>query len=128
MASAVELLRRVYDRFNARDLESVLGTMHVDVMWANGMEGGHVCGRDGVRNYWSRQWTIIDPHVEPLEFSDGSDGEIIVQVHQTVRDLAGNLLSDAMVGHVFRIEDGLVRQFDISKPQGAERTKGNAPG
>lgn len=115
MASAVELLRRVYDRFNARDLEGVLGTMHADVMGANGMEGGHVRGRDGVRSYWSRQWSIIDPHVEPLGFSAGSDGEIIVQVHQTVRDLAGKLLSDTMVGHVFRVEDGLVRQFDIRK-------------
>jgi hypothetical protein len=24
--------------------------------WANGMEGGHVVGHDGVRNYWTRHW------------------------------------------------------------------------
>jgi hypothetical protein len=30
-----------------------------------------------------------------------------------VRDLKGNLLVDKMVGHIFRIENGLVRQFDI---------------
>jgi hypothetical protein len=40
MSSDVELLKRVYARFNARDLEGVLATMHGDVMWANGMEGG----------------------------------------------------------------------------------------
>jgi hypothetical protein len=30
-----------------------------------------------------------------------------------VRDLKGNLLSDKMVGHIFQVEDGLVKRFDI---------------
>jgi ketosteroid isomerase-like protein len=42
MSDEVDLLKRVYDRFNARDMEAVLASMHEDVMWANGMEGGHV--------------------------------------------------------------------------------------
>ena len=87
--------------------------MHKDVIWANGMEGGHVQGRDGVRSYWTRQWAIVDPHVEPVEFSNGPDGETIVEVHQIVHDLDGNLLADKMVGHVFRIENQLVNRFDI---------------
>jgi ketosteroid isomerase-like protein len=33
-----EHLRHLYDRFNARDMESVLAAMHEDVVWANGME------------------------------------------------------------------------------------------
>ncbi len=74
MPSDTELLEHLYDRFNARDMEAVLATMHLDVMWANGMEGGHVHGHDGVRNYWTRQWAIIDPHVEPANFSAGADG------------------------------------------------------
>jgi len=113
MLSDTELLEHLYDRFNARDMEAVLATMHPDVMWANGMEGGHVHGRDGVRNYWTRQWAIIDPHVEPAGFSAGADGATNVEVQQTVRDLKGNVLSDKMVGHTFRIEDGLIRRFDI---------------
>jgi hypothetical protein len=51
MPSDTELLERMYDRFNARDMEAVLTTMHGDVVWANGLEGGHVYGRDGVRDY-----------------------------------------------------------------------------
>jgi ketosteroid isomerase-like protein len=113
MPSDTELLEHLYDRFNARDMEAVLATMHPDVMWANGMEGGHVHGQDGVRNYWTRQWAIIDPHVEPASFSAGADGATNVEVHQTVRDLKGSVLSDKMVGHIFRIEDGLIRRFDI---------------
>jgi hypothetical protein len=36
----MELLERLYERFNARDMEAVLATMHPDVIWPNGMEGG----------------------------------------------------------------------------------------
>jgi hypothetical protein len=77
------------------------------------MEGGHVHGRDGVRSYWTRQWAMIDPHVEPVDFSTNSGGEVVVEVHQIVRDLQGNVLVDQMVGHIFRIENGLVKRFDI---------------
>ena len=113
MSDEVEFLKRVYEQFNAREMESVLAAMHDDVMWANGMEGGYVHGRDEVRSYWTRQWTIVDPHVEPLEFSSHTEGEIIVEVRQVVHDLAGNVLADKMVGHVFRIENGLIKRFDI---------------
>ena len=113
MSDEVELLKRLYAQFNAREIESVLAAMHHDVVWANGMEGGHVHGRAGVRSYWKRQWAIVDPHVEPVGFSSGSDGEVIVEVHQIVHDLDGKLLADKMVGHVFHIEDNLVKRFDI---------------
>jgi hypothetical protein len=94
-------------------METVLTAMYDDVMWANGMEGGHVQGRDGVRSYWTRQWGMIDPHVDPIAFSRGHEGQVVVEVHQVVRDLEGNLLADKTVGHLFRIEDGLTRRFDI---------------
>ncbi len=113
MSSDVEFLKQVYERFNARDMEGVLASLHGDVMWANGQDGGHVHGREGVRSYWTRQWAMIDPRVEPMGFSTGPDGEIVVRIHQIVRDLAGSLLADKIVGHVFRIEDGLIRRFDI---------------
>lgn len=113
MADDVELLKRVYGHFNARDIEMVLAAMHDDVIWANGMEGGHVYGRDQVRRYWARQWTMIDPHVEPVAFAHGPEGEVVVDVHQLVRDLNGNLLADKLVGHVFRIENGMIKRFDI---------------
>jgi SnoaL-like domain len=113
MLDDVELLRRLYDRFNARDMETLLSAMREDVIWADGMEGGHVHGREGVRSYWTRQWAMIDPHVEPVEFSKGPEGEVTVQAHQIVRDLNGNLLADKLVDHVFRLENGLVQRFDI---------------
>ncbi len=32
MSSEVDLLKRVYDRFNARDMETMLAAMHEDVI------------------------------------------------------------------------------------------------
>ena len=113
MPTADESLKRLYDRFNARDMEPVLAMMSEDVLWANGMEGGHVNGREGVRSYWTRQWTIIDPHVEPIGFSTHADGATEVEVRQIVRDLAGKVLSDRIVRHVFRMDGGLITRFDI---------------
>jgi len=113
MSPDEELLMHLYNGFNARDMEAVLAKMHPEVVWANGMDGGYVYGRDGVRNYWTRQWAIIDPRVQPTGFSSGAGGGTEVEVHQTVRDLQGNVVIDRMVGHIFRIEDGLVVRFDI---------------
>ena len=116
MSHEVEMLKRLYAWFNARDMESVLASMHHDVVWANGMEGGHVHGRDQVRSYWRRQWAMVDPRVDPVAFSGATEGEITVEVHQVVRDLHGSVLVDKMVGHVFRIENGLIKRFDIRDP------------
>jgi ketosteroid isomerase-like protein len=91
MPDEVELLKRLYDRFNARDMETLLSAMKDDVIWANGMEGGHVHGREGVRSYWTRQWAMIHPYVEPVAFSKGPEGGVTVEVHQIVRDLSSRI-------------------------------------
>ena len=49
MDNDVKVLERIYDRFNARDIDGVLPVLTDDVAWANGMDGGHVHGREAVR-------------------------------------------------------------------------------
>jgi SnoaL-like protein len=107
-----QFLKTLYEAFNARDIERALSGMHPDVDWANGMEGGSVYGRSGVRDYWTRQWKMIDPRVDPQRF-EGEAGQIVVEVHQVVRDLEGNIKADRMVCHFFLLEDGLVKVFKI---------------
>jgi ketosteroid isomerase-like protein len=113
MADTADFIRRLYERFNGRDIDGVLACLHDDVVWANGQEGGYLRGHADVRHYWTRQWAAIDPHVEPIRISVGGDGEIVVGIHQTVRDLGGKVLADRKVDHVFRIEAGLIRRFEI---------------
>jgi hypothetical protein len=112
-SASTELLKRAYAAFNARDIDAALATMKPDVVWPNGMEGGTVQGHDGVRAYWTRQWGMIDPHVEPKTFDIDPSGRIVVGVHQVVHDRTGKLLLDRMVDHVYTLEDGLIRSMDI---------------
>jgi hypothetical protein len=107
------LLRRAYAAFNARDLDAALALMHPEVDWPNGMEGGRELGHAAVREYWTKQFGMIDSHVEPVGFERDEDGRIAVDVHQVVRDLAGDVVSDGRVRHVYTFEDGLVVRMDI---------------
>ena len=120
MADDFAVLRAIYNCFNARDIDGVLDALTDDVTWANGMEDGHVHGRRGVREYWTRQWAIVSPHVEPLTFARDPDGSIVVEVSQSVTDLQGRPLQgqthglkDKTVGHIFHLRDSKVARFDI---------------
>src|ERR1700733_4304120 len=111
MDDDVKVLERIYGRFNARDIDGVLTALTDDVAWANGMDGGHVHGREAVRDYWTRQWAVVSPHVEPVAFQAMEDGIIAVEVIQSVFDLDGlplegqsHGLKDKTVTHIFRVE------------------------
>lgn len=112
-AAEIGLLRRVYAAFNRREIETVLAVMHPDVDWPNGMEGGRVSGTAAVRDYWKRQFEVLDPQVEPQNFTTEADGRIAVDVHQVVHERSGKLLVDHMVQHVYEIRDGLIRSMEI---------------
>jgi cation diffusion facilitator family transporter len=108
------MLRDLYAAFNARDIDAVLERLAPDVDWPNGMEGGRVHGRDAVREYWTRQFTMIDGHVEPVEITERDDGSAVVNVHQVVRSPEGELLQDTHVTHTYVFgDDGLVTRMDI---------------
>jgi hypothetical protein len=109
-----ELLVAAYANFNARAIDSALRLMHPEVDWPNGMEGGRVRGHQGVREYWTRQWALIDPHAEPLDFHFDQDGQIAVTVHLVIRGLDGAVIADENVRHTYLIEDGLIRRMEIS--------------
>lgn len=109
----VELLKQAYAAFNARDIDGALATMRPDVVWPNGMEGGTVLGHEGVRAYWTRQWRMINPHVDPISFTNDDQGRVVVGVHQVVKDPSGKVLLDRMVEHVYSLDSGLIQDMTI---------------
>jgi ketosteroid isomerase-like protein len=108
-----ELIERAYAAFNARDIDRALALLAPDVDWPNGMEGGREVGHDAVRAYWTRQWQLIDPHVEPVSITEDDEGRVVVNVHQVVRDVDGNPLVDQHVEHVYTLRDGLIAHMEI---------------
>jgi molybdopterin-guanine dinucleotide biosynthesis protein A len=117
MPSNQDLIQAIYRAFNAREIETVLAVLRPDVDWPNGMEGGRVHGREAVREYWQRQWKMINPQVEPVRISEDSAGRTVVDVHQVVRDLADHIVSDQMVRHVYVFRDELVQRMEIEMPE-----------
>jgi hypothetical protein len=111
-----DLLKTAYAAFNRRDIDAALAAMHPEVEWANGMEGGITHGHLAVREYWTRQWGMIDPRVEPFNFEEDATGRVIVKVHQLVRDLLGKVIADRTVCHAYTFEDDLVRRMEIREP------------
>ena len=107
------LFRQLYQDFNARHVDAVLVHMHPDVQWPKAFEGGYVNGHAEIRTYWARQWSEINPKVEPIEIKERPNGTIEVVVHQLVKDLQDKLLFDGTVKHIYTTEGGLLRRMDI---------------
>ena len=111
-----ELLRTMYDGFNARDIDAVLAAMNDDVDWPRAFKGDRVRGHEAVRAYWTEQWAEIDPRVTPVGFEKQHDGRIAAQVKQVVHDLDGELVGSGTVMHIYAMRDGLVSRMDVEEP------------
>jgi len=107
------LIRKAYSAFNSRDIETALTTFHSEVEWPRAFEGGFIKGHDEIRKYWTRQWTEINPNVEPINVYDRRDGIVEVTVHQIVKDLHGNQIFDGIVKHIYILENNLLRRMEI---------------
>ena len=124
MANPQTLIAQAYSAFNHRDIDSALALMSEDVSWPKASEGGRVVGREEIRAYWTRQWKEFDPHVEPIEVIDRGAGKIDVRVHQLVKSLGGDVLSDSEVWHAYTIANGLIERMDI---KGSETSSDPTP-
>lgn len=109
----IDLLSAAYAAFNARDIDAALALMTIDVTWPMAFKGGFVRGPEDIRAYWTEQWSEINPHVDPVAFHSQNAGQVVVDVHQVVRDLAGAVLADVHVGHRFTIKQGLIQGMEV---------------
>lgn len=107
------LIHKAYSAFNSRDIDTALSTFHSNVQWPKAFEGGYVKGHDEIREYWTRQWSEINPNVEPVKVTERQNGNLEVQVHQIVKDLVGNKIFDGIVKHIYTLQDDLLLKMDI---------------
>ena len=108
------LIEQAYSTFNQRNIDGALALMTEDVNWPKASEGGRVLGKQAVREYWTRQWADFDPQVNVIDMVAQADGRTQVRVHQLVRSLDGQVLSDTEVMHVFSISHGLIARMDLA--------------
>ncbi len=108
-----DLIKTAYAAFNERDIDKALSTMQHNVQWSKAWEGGYISGHDEIKKYWTRQWSEINPLVEPVGIKERQNGSLEVEVHQTVKDLQGNILFDGTVRHIYTFKYGLIKTMDI---------------
>lgn len=113
MADPKAVVEQAYAAFNRRDVDGALGLMAPDVSWPKASEGGRIVGKEAVRAYWTRQWGEFDPHVQPLAITEEAAGRIRVRVRQLVRSLAGDVISDSEVLHLFTLRGGLIAAMEL---------------
>ncbi len=114
MASPYEdLIKSAYTAFNTRNINEALVLMHPEVQWPKAFEGGYVAGHHAVKAYWSRQWTEINPNVEPTGFYERPNGSLEVAVHQKVKDLEDQVVFDGTVKHIYTFEEGLIKTMVV---------------
>jgi uncharacterized protein (TIGR02246 family) len=111
----VDLLRRVHEAFNRRDLETMLELIHPDGEWVPLMatlEGARYRGRDEIRRWYlelDRDWAEFQ--TTPEEFRDLGDVVLILGTWHA-RSRATGLTLDRQPGAwVAHVRDGkVVRQ------------------
>ncbi len=113
MAETKTVIEQAYSAFNRRDIDGALALMKEDVSWPKASEGGLIVGKEELHAYWTRQWGEFDPQVEPLEMTEGEAGTTRVSVHQVVKSLQGDVLSDSEVLHVFTLSGGLISCMEL---------------
>ncbi|MES2642891.1 MAG: nuclear transport factor 2 family protein [Myxococcota bacterium] len=114
MTDPKQQIRALYAAFNRRDSSYVTDRMSPDVTWPRAFKGGVVRGPEAVRAYWEAQWAEIDPHVEPLRIERDEDGRYDVEVHQVVKDLAGTVIADSTVHHVYTFDGPVIVGMQIA--------------
>ena len=101
--------------------------MSESVNWPKASEGGRAIGKQESRAYWTRQWSEFNPHVDPVEVFDDQAGKTHVRVHQVVRSLTGDLLSDSEVLHIYPIANGLIERMDLGETEDTSQQAPSAP-
>lgn len=108
-----DIIINAYNAFNARDIDNAVLLMDTAVEWPKAWEGGHIVGHDEIREYWTRQWSEVNPVVNPIAFAERPNGSLEVSVHQNVKAPDGNTLFDGIVKHIYTFKNGLIKRMDI---------------
>ncbi len=108
----IALLRSLYEAFNRRDIDAVIPMLARNVDWPNMMERTRAIGHDEVREYWTYQFTQINPDVQPVTFEVDED-RVLVAVHQVIRALDGSIRSNTHIAHAYAFDGPLITSMHV---------------
>jgi ketosteroid isomerase-like protein len=121
----VETLRRMYEAFNDRDIESLMEQFHPDVEIEETQDlayaaallrvlgprfvilSGGYRGRGQVRKLWETVWEISEWFiVDPEDFLEVGDDQVVVPLVLNARAKETGLEGEAPTAHLWEMRDG----------------------
>jgi ketosteroid isomerase-like protein len=111
----LEVVRRSFDAFNARDVDQLVGLFDSDCEWLPfraQLEGSGIYrGHEGVRRFvrdMDEDWEAY--RIEPLEFHEHGE-RIAVTGRVRARGRGGSVDIDLLAGFAFEVRSGRVRRL-----------------
>jgi ketosteroid isomerase-like protein len=124
----VEVVRRSFEAFNARDVDQLVGLSHPDCEWLPfraQLEGIVYRGHEGVRRFvrdMDEDWAAF--RIDPLEFHDRGE-RIAVIGRVRARGRGGSVDIDSLAGFAFELRSRRVmRLTSHSDPEAALESVG----
>jgi ketosteroid isomerase-like protein len=119
-AEQIELTRRAFEAFNARDLESMLDLFDPDVQVLSLMteaEGSTYCGHEGVRT-WFETITDVFPDTTPemCEVRETAEG-VVAKININVVGVASGVRFDQSYYHAVTSRGGKVTWFGFFRTE-----------
>jgi ketosteroid isomerase-like protein len=119
-AEQIELTRRAFEAFNARDLESMLDLLDPDVQVLSLMteaDGSAYCGHEGVRRWFETVMDVFpDATPEMCEVRETANG-VVAKININVTGIASGLQMDQAYYHAVATRGGKVTWFGFFRTE-----------
>jgi len=117
MSAASDLIGRLHDALNRRDLDAAMAQIHPQARFKDYLDGGEVEGHAAVREFYQRLFDTIAPDLDLIALKALPDGRIQADIQSSVRARGGQLWSDTRVVAVYQITDGLISSVELQEPK-----------
>ncbi len=107
----VDLVRAVFEAFNRRDIDAVLGLWHDSISWRTlfSVETGVLRGKQQIRAAWERQIEALDVHIDVLELIPLDESRVLASGRWRGRGSESGAPVERTAVQVFTVEDGQLR-------------------
>jgi ketosteroid isomerase-like protein len=108
--SNIEIVRRLYEAMNARDVERGAALMHPDAEWVpSGRTGSApVRGVDAVIEFFTDRAEMFDRMEATVERLWDRDDEVLAFVRLAARGETSGAAVEIRIAHLWTLDDGLV--------------------
>jgi ketosteroid isomerase-like protein len=116
----VELVRAVFEAFNRRDIDAVLGLWHDSISWRTlfSVETDVLRGKQQIRAAWERQIEALDVHIDLLELTPLDETRILAVGKWRGRGSGSGAPVKQTAVQVFTVEDGRLRSVETYASRG----------